>query len=328
MRTLVLVLLVLLLFCTGVTIYALDRNAVLIQKNNLLKNYNPDLSMAGDYATLSSDAAWLNADNYLDKQRNSTMSYTELKTNLNFIVQNANGDYSMYFEDLNTGAWIGVKEDEPFMPLSLLKVPMAISALKDVERGTAYLDQKVVLDKEDIDARSGIMWEKGAGYETDVKELLTNLIKHSDNTALVALSRHVVSEQTYMETKLVMGLPPLDNNTIVSPKQYSNMLRGLYFSTYLRKPFSELTMAIMMETDFTSQIPAGVPKDVRVAHKVGVYNLEGYYHDCGIVFANSNPYILCVMSKNTNAAEADRVISQISRIIYNYVESKYETAKK
>jgi beta-lactamase class A len=147
------------------------------------------------------------------------------------------------------------------------------------------------------------------------------MIKHSDNTALLALSRHVVSDSTFAEAKLGMGLPPMINDTAVSPKQYANMLRGLYFSNYLRKPFSEVALSLMMETDFNSQIPAGLPKDVKVAHKVGIYNLGGYYHDCGIVYAPNHPYILCVMSKNTDLAEADKVISQSSKIVYDYIST-------
>jgi len=124
-----------------------------------------------------------------------------------------------------------------------------------------------------------------------------------------------------------MGLPQSENFTYITPKDYANMLRGLYFSNYLRRPFSELALTIMLETDFNSQIPAGVPNTVKVAHKVGFYVNEGYYHDCGIVYASNTPYILCIMSKGGSPDEADRVMSQVSKIIYDRVTASNSVAK-
>jgi len=286
---------------------------------------NPDTGTA-NYQLLSPDIAWLSANEFLLRQHQTTTSYADLKNSVSIILQNTQGHYAFYFEDLTTGANVGINENEEFMPLSLFKVPVMIATLKEVEIGEASLNQKVVLDKLDLDNNSGTLWQKGPGYATNVKDLLIALIKHSDNTASNALSRHVISNPVMFESVVAVGLPePTMNDTRVSPKQYAGMLRSLYFSNYLRKPFSELGLTLMLDTDFNSQIPAGLPKDIKVAHKVGFYIWEGYFHDCGIIYAPKKPYLLCVMSKNSNSAEADKVISQLSRIVYASVVADNST---
>ncbi|MCX6820652.1 MAG: serine hydrolase, partial [Candidatus Aenigmarchaeota archaeon] len=99
----------------------------------------------------------------------------------------------------------------------------------------------------------------------------------------------------------------------------SNILRALYLSTYLHRSFSQLALSMMSETDYTNQLQAGIPADIKVAHKIGFYATGGYYHDCGIVYVPDKPYIVCVMSRDSTPQEANVAISGISGIVYRYV---------
>lgn len=315
-NNIILILVILTLVSVSFSIYLLAYNRILANQSILQRSCNQDTGTL-DYQLLAPDIAWLSANEFLIRQQQTTTSYADLKNSVSIILQNTQGEYAFYFEDLTTGAWVGINEKKQFMPLSLFKVPVMIATLKEVESGAASMDKKVILDKLDIDNKSGTLWKKGVGYETTIKDLLIELIHHSDNTASEALTRHVISDKIMFESVVAMGLPePTLNDTSVSPKQYANMLRSLYFSNYLRRPFSELALTLMLETDFNSQIPAGLPKDIKVAHKVGFYVWEGYYHDCGIIYVPNKPYMLCIMSMNSTAEESDRIISQLSRIVY------------
>ncbi|MEK6825260.1 MAG: serine hydrolase [Nanoarchaeota archaeon] len=117
-----------------------------------------------------------------------------------------------------------------------------------------------------------------------------------------------------------LGLPPPENDiTTVTPKEYINLFRSLYISSYLRRPFSEFALSLLLHTEFTSQIPAGLPPDVKVAHKVGINREEKIFHDCGIIYLPKKNYLLCMMSKNSTQEESDRVMSAVSRTIYDYL---------
>ena len=317
-NVIILFLVIVSLLSISINVYQRGYNKILLKQNELNTVCNRDLGNT-NYQLLSPDIAWLSVDNFLVKQKHMTTSYQDMKSNINLILQNAQGHYAFYFEDLTTGAWLGINEKEEFMPLSLLKVPTMIATLKEVEDGNLSLDQYVVLDEQDIDNRSGSLWMKGPGYALTVKDLLMRLIQDSDNTAELTLVNHVISDGVLLESTSAIGFSQSGNVTMVTPKEYANMLRGLYFSNYLRRPFSELALTIMLETDFNSQIPAGIPSTVKVAHKVGFYTWEGYYHDCGIIYAPDKPYILCIMSKGSTAEEADRVMSQLSKLVYERV---------
>jgi beta-lactamase class A len=289
----------------------------------LRKKYEPKFQL------ISPTIAWQKVGDFLESQNKYAINYQNLKDKYLELQKDPNikGTYGIYFEDLNTGAWIGINKRDDFVPASLLKVPLMVATLKDVESGEITLETTVQLHHEDLDTRSGSLWTKGAGYEISVKELLTYLIKESDNTAVLTLYRNFLTVEEINEAKLAMGLPTTNEATYdaIGPKQYSNILRSLYYSAYLRRTFSELGLSIMSETDYNQQIPAGVPDDVQISHKIGFFYEEGKlsgHHDCGIIYHPQKPYILCVMSKHTTLQEANYFISEVSRITYEHVDSK------
>ena len=120
-----------------------------------------------------------------------------------------------------------------------------------------------------------------------------------------------------------MGVPKLESKESVSPKDYANILRSLYFSNYLKREFSELALSLMLETDYNSQLPKGIPKNIKISHKIGMSVNGMSFHNCGIIYTKE-PYILCVMSKNSTQEESDKIISKISKQIYDYRLKKIE----
>jgi beta-lactamase class A len=194
------------------------------------------------------------------------------------------------------------------------------AVLKKVELSELSLDQEVVITKDYLDDESGTLYTKGEGYVSNVRELLIYLAKESDNTAIGALLS-LVDDEEIGSAWFASGLPKLssESDILVSPKEYSNIFRSLYFSTYLRRTYSQLALSILSDTDRSTQLVAGVPSDVKVAHKYGAFVDGGYFHDCGIVYVPNKPYMLCVMSRDSSRNEADEVISGLSTVIYNYI---------
>jgi beta-lactamase class A len=204
-----------------------------------------------------------------------------------------------------------------------MKVPLMVAGLKKVEKGDLSLEEKIELVSADIDTSWGELSKKGVGEQVSVKELLESMIEESDNTAYRTLSR-TVGQEAFDEALLALGLP-INKDSTISPKDYGNILRSLYISSYLRRPMSELALNMMLRTKYNTQIPAGIPTGIPIAHKVG-FNFEiGEFHDCGIVYVPQKPYIICLMSRESSNIEADRVISSVSKIVYDYVSLKNNT---
>jgi beta-lactamase class A len=260
-------------------------------------------------------------DEYAFHQKAVTKAYQPLKQRMEQIVLTANGSYSVYFEDLTSGAHIGVHENERFQPKSLFKVPAAAAVLKAIEEDKFSLQDTVTLTPEMLDDQFGTLYKKGAGYNVTMSELLRLSLTESDNTANSALYS-VVSGEDLLQAFFSLGIPYPAQNTVaysLSPQEYAAILRSLYFSGYLHEPYSEYILALLKESTHTKFIRAGVPSPVPVAHKIGVDTMQGEYHDCGIVYHPQQPYILCIMSGNTTETEAMRVLSEVSAVVYDEV---------
>jgi beta-lactamase class A len=304
-------------------------NISLLRSNSQNSALRKDLALGQEQTTfrlLSPTVAWLSVDDFLLEQKSLIISFADLKPTINSILNDSqtHGKFGVYLEDLTTGAWLGINEKDTFVPASLLKIPVMIAVLKRVEAGNLSLDQIVAINKDDIDLESGSLGYNGPGYKITIRELLKKMIQESDNTAFFTFTRRILTMDELEDTTYAIGLHFLteSNSHQASPKEYANMLRGLYYSSYLRRQFSELALSIMLETDFNSQIPSGLPTYVQVSHKVGMYMDGGYYHDCGIVYLPSKPYILCVMSINSTQEESNKIISAISKNVYDYMVEK------
>src|SRR5262249_29248235 len=76
---------------------------------------------------------------------------------------------------------------------------------------------------------------------------------------------------------------------------------------------------VMLGQEFNEGIPAGLPPEVKVAHKTG-WN-DRLYHDAGIVFPpDRKPYLLVVMTRGIEEdADAQKLVADISCLFYSMV---------
>ncbi|HLD07178.1 MAG TPA: serine hydrolase [Candidatus Nanoarchaeia archaeon] len=277
--------------------------------------------LSDNFSLIDSSIAELEIDEFLRQREDYVGTYRPLRASIEYIVANADGRFGVYFEDLTFHNWIGINERELFTPASLLKVTTVSSVLKMVEEGELTLGSEIAITQDDLNARFGKLY-MGEDTKMSIKQLIEVAIRQSDNTAIRALYS-LVPEERWIETRLAMGLPVVsiaqsEQGTTLTPKEFSNVFRSLYFSGYLRRQFSNWLLSLMADTGFSEGIPAGVPEGIKVSHKIGVWVSEGSMHDCGIVYAH-RPYILCIMSKDTSIEEGNKMIERISHEVYQFV---------
>lgn len=276
-----------------------------------------------NYDYLDATIARMHVDDFLVKQQYYQLDYHLLREKLLRLSDSyPNATISIYFEDLNTGAWVGVKEKEKYIPGSLLKVPALIATLKKVQEREISLDETVTILDEDLDSAFGTLSERGAGVSYSYEELLRYSAQQSDNTANNALRRQLVYGE-FSSAMLGSGIPyttDIKNNIMpVSAKDYANIFRSLYFSSFLRRSSSDYILSHLANTEFNSGIPAGVPLNIPVSHKIGVWKEGLYRHDCGVVYYPKKPYLLCVMTKGMASEQAFSIIKDVSSIVYSEV---------
>jgi beta-lactamase class A len=240
-----------------------------------------------------------------------------LRNELNKLENNQN--ISIYFEVLNTGANISINKDSGFFPASLLKVPLIIAVVKKIERGEWQWNTKIELTEADKNNDFGTLWQQPVGTLFTIEELVKQELVNSDNTAYFMLLNNInPTEILKVQNYLGLGDFPSENLEI-SAKQYSPILRSLFSATYLTIEDSEKILEWMSESDFNNYLAGGMSKDIKFSHKIGTSDEKKSYLDAGIVYLRNRPYILIVMIKNLEVKEADGLMHDISRKVYDYM---------
>jgi len=237
---------------------------------------------------------------------------------------------SVYFRDLNNGPWFGINEFFEFSPASLLKVPLAMAYFHAAENNPDLLTQQI-----EFNGPRGISvvhyppklpLEEQKIYS--VTELITRMLQDSDNDATNILAQFLPKDQINEVYKDLGIQTVVDYDTYrISVRDYASFLRILYNSTYLSQESSEELLAMMSNSSFTQGISAGVPNNIKVVQKFGERTLDeqqGVYqlHNCGIVYAPEQPYMLCVMTQGNDYDELANVIKEVSSRVYTAVKAR------
>ncbi len=230
---------------------------------------------------------------------------------------------SVYYYNFKDGSWFGINEDEKFAPASLLKVPILISIMKESEVFPNFLSRKIKY--EGIDTGLGQYYPPGeqlnVGQIYTVGELAEIAIKYSNNEASYTLFDFMGEDKVFnVYRDIGIPLPGKLGERFISVREYMSFFKTLFDSSYLSHTSSEKILGLLTETTFKDGIVAGVPENIKVAHKFGERideETEGLQlHDCGIVYAPGNPYLLCVMTRGDNFENLSKIIKKISEIIY------------
>lgn len=244
-------------------------------------------------------------------------------------------DYSFYFRDLNTGLWFGDNESVNFFPASLFKLPIAIAVYKQTEDDPSFLKKQFVYTQElstintkkQLNSESSLVVGQSYSVEVLVEKMLTLSDNGAKNLLLSAFDKKYLNQ---LFNIMAFSDPNSSTTYEVSSRKYSHFLRILYGSSYLNEEHSELILGMLAKSTFKDGLVAGLPVAIPVAHKFGVYeipeSIKGkeamtvQLHDCGVIYHAAKPYILCIMTKGKDDESLFRIISNVSKMVYNHQE--------
>lgn len=198
------------------------------------------------------------------------------------------GTYAFEIVDLSTGASFGVNESQVMQAASLIKLPLMLYA---------------------------------QGKVSDVK--IEAMGKRSDNAVFEELVAKFGQKtvQSYIDS-LGMEETSLAENTTTA-KEIGNLFYKIYKdkqSLASEAGKEDKILGYLTDTIFEKWLRAGIPEEIRVAHKYG--REVGVVNDAGIIFSDQ-PFVLVIMSQGVNEEEADKVVPELARMIYlEYAESQ------
>lgn len=251
-------------------------------------------------------------------QADILINFLPLRSQLWKLTKPYRDSFAFYFEYLPTGTSIGINEKSEFSAASLFKIPIVMAYYHKKERLGINEDPVVTIQENQIGEEFGTLWKKGAGAQISLDEAIRRAIIDSDNTAIKIVSAQVTPQDfDDVYEGLDIDLKVKDDTAIITSKHYSSILKALFYSSVLTREDSNKILALMTETAFSDKLPAGVPKDILVAHKIGILRKD-MYMDCGIVYVPRRPYSLCMVSTSDEKTARERMI-QISHEVYKYV---------
>jgi len=116
-------------------------------------------------------------------------------------------------------------------------------------------------------------------------------------------------------------------NNEVTANGLLRLLRIIAEEKAYSKSVTEQMLKIMLDQQYKSGIPAGLPKAARVAHKTG--NISSVHHDAGIVYIDGRkPYVLVVLTKFHPEVGRSSAVADVSKDIFSTLCSEPDVESK
>jgi beta-lactamase class A len=249
--------------------------------------------------------------------------------------------------DLATDARLTINGDSMFHAASTMKVPVMIEYFRARDAGRMTGDQNVLLVNRFGSIVDGSPYNLNAGEDSDsalyqlvgsrvaVLDLVDRMITRSSNLATNAVIA-LVGAEAVTATARALGAPSIrvlrgveDNlafrqglNNVTSPVDLAALLEAIERRQAASPASCADMLRILERQEFNDEIPAGVPKGTRVAHKTGW--ITGVLHDAAIVYPEGRaPYVLVVLTRGIpDEAAARALIVDLSRMTWTAVQGK------
>ena len=240
---------------------------------------------------------------------------------------------SIFVRDLMSQQWAGSNENEVYAPASLMKLPLVMAYYKIGELDPSIFSETIAYANAPAISNSGLQDFVPVdpivpGQTYTVQDLVGHMITNSDNAAADLLYTHI-NPDVFNQTAIDLGIKiPTNSSTIdfVTTKTYASIIRMLYNSSYLNRASSEKVLSLMSTTAFKG-IAQAVPEGIVVAHKFGERQVDDpngsaslrELHDCGIVYKDPNPYIICIMTEGRDFTDLLDVVKNLSAIVFQNI---------
>jgi beta-lactamase class A len=271
------------------------------------------------------------------------MKSDEIYFNLEPILNGFSGMIGFCAKRLGDGLTLEFNANEVFPAASVVKVPILLEALRQVQLGMLNLEARIPLPALEQVGGSGVLMAFQPGLEPTLQDYLTMMIVVSDNTA-TNISLDAVGGRDAVNSSLknwgcskstVVGKLMLTEDrknadqlggkkAEITPFESVMLLEKLYNGEILNDDLSRLAFEILEKQQYTEILARYLPDGTRTATKSG--QIIGVRNDVGIVLTE-RPYALALCSKNCADEryhvdnEAVLALGQISKMVFDVMTS-------
>ena len=258
-------------------------------------------------------------------------------------------DLGISFYDAETTIQWSYNADDYFHAASTMKLAVLLGVFRQVDRGELSVDAPVHIRNRftSIVNQEPFMLDLGRDADPDVyghlgktltvRELAYWMITKSSNLAtnLLVDVVGINTIQLSLDELEIDGIRVLRGvedqrafqtglNNEVTANGLLKLLRLIADGKAYSQKACDAMLEIMLDQQYRSGIPAGLPKAARVAHKTG--NISTVHHDAGIVFLEGRkPYVLVILTQFGPESGRGTAVADVSRDIFNTLAgSTYE----
>lgn len=237
---------------------------------------------------------------------------------------------AVFLVNVDNGSYVNIQGAKAIAAASMIKIPILVAFLQDVDAGKAKLDEQLVISKDVIVGEAGGLQYQPIGTKISALETLTLMIVISDNTATNMILKRLggieVANQRFSSWDLTSTvirnpLPDLTGTNTTSPQDLVNLLSMVEQGKLLSPRSRDRLMDIMRRTKTNTLLPQGIPADALIAHKTG--DIQSVVGDAGIIdMPSGKRYIISAIAKRpSNDQRANELIRKISRTVYGEMAS-------
>ena len=258
-------------------------------------------------------------------------------------------DLGISFYDAETTIQWSYNADHYFHAASTMKLAVLLGVFRQIDRGELHLEAPVHIRNRftSIVNQEPFMLDLGHDADPDV-------YGHLGKTLTIReLAYWMITKSSNLATNLlvdVVGIPTIQQALDEMEIDGINVLRGVEDQAafeaglnnevtangllkllrlvadgraYSQNACDEM-LKILLDQQYRSGIPAGLPKAARVAHKTG--NISTVHHDAGIVYLEGRkPYVLVILTQFSAEQGRGTAVANVSRDIFNTLaENVYE----
>ncbi len=250
-------------------------------------------------------------------------------------------DLGISFFDVETTLQWAYNADRYFHAASTMKLAVLLGVFRQIERGELTLDAPVHVRNRFISIvnQEPFMLDLGSDADPDVyghlgktltvRELAYWMITKSSNLATnllvdvigIRTIQHALDEQEIDGVRVLRGVEDqaafaANLNNEVTANGLAKLLRLIADGKAYSQQASDEMRNILLDQQYQSGIPAGLPKTARIAHKTG--NISTVHHDAGIVYLDGRkPYVLVILTQFRAEARIGTAVADVSRDIFN-----------
>lgn len=235
---------------------------------------------------------------------------------------------------IESGRKVSIAGDQALPLYSVVKLPLAVVVLKEVESGKLKLEQEVTVRREDVAPGSWGNSERWAKVpmQVTVRDLLEFSLVDSDNTSADKLFDLIGGPEAVERRMHALGFPTFKVATsmkqmgrhAVHPNTSSadgvlQLLVALQSGTILKARECAVLFEMMRRANTgAKRIRSGVPSGTEVRHKTGTGN--NAVNDVGLITLPSKRghIAVAVMISDSKLATADqeRAVADVAKTVY------------